>query len=78
MEINREFYAIGGMIDQIFQKLNKGVAIIAIQKAPGETHARGGAFTLEKPGSPYPLIMKNCSSLKQRIGSPGSMILPIK
>jgi hypothetical protein len=48
LEMTKEFYAIGGLIDQIFQKLNKGIAVIAIQKAPGETHARGGAFTVEK------------------------------
>jgi hypothetical protein len=48
LELTKEFYTVGGMIDKIFQKLNKGIAVIAIQKAPGEIHARGGAFTVEK------------------------------
>jgi hypothetical protein len=49
LEINKDFYEIGGEIKAIFDNLNKGIAIIAIQKKAGQETGRGGEFTLEKP-----------------------------
>jgi hypothetical protein len=48
LEIHDEFYKIGGFIKKIFDKLNKGVAIIAIQKNPGRDDGLGGQRSLEK------------------------------
>ncbi len=49
MEISDEFWKIGGMLKGIYDKLSKGIAIIALQKNFGTKMARGGVATLEKP-----------------------------
>lgn len=51
MEIHQDFYLIGQWIKDVFDKLNKGIAIIAIQKNTGKgvDIARGGVGSLEKP-----------------------------
>lgn len=49
LEITKDFYEVGGEIKAIFDNLNKGIAIIALQKKSGTDIARGGEFTLEKP-----------------------------
>ncbi len=48
LEIHDEFYKVGGMIKQIYDKLNKGIAVIAIQKNPGRDEGLGGMRSLEK------------------------------
>lgn len=48
LEIHDEFYKIGGFIKKIFDKLNKGIAIIAIQKNKGRDDGLGGARSIEK------------------------------
>ena len=48
LEVHDDFYKIGGMIAEIAQKLDGGVAVIAIQKAPGQSFGRGGAMTMDK------------------------------
>ncbi len=51
MEIHQDFYLIGLWIKEVFDKLKKGIAIIAIQKNTGKgvDIARGGVGSLEKP-----------------------------
>lgn len=51
LEIHEDFYLIGKWIKEIFDKLNKGIAVIAIQKNTGKgvDIARGGVGSLEKP-----------------------------
>lgn len=49
MELSDKFYLVGGMMKSIYDKLEKGIAIIALQKNPGASMARGGVGTLEKP-----------------------------
>jgi hypothetical protein len=49
LEVNKDFYEVGGEIKGIFDRLNKGLAIIALQKKTGVDTGRGGEFTLEKP-----------------------------
>ncbi|MFC1694132.1 DnaB-like helicase N-terminal domain-containing protein [Candidatus Latescibacterota bacterium] len=49
MEIYQDHYKIGAYIAQIHKKLNKGIAVIALQKPPGRDEGRGGSVTLEKP-----------------------------
>jgi hypothetical protein len=48
LEIHDEFYKIGGFIKKIFDKLEKGIAIIAIQKNKGRDDGLGGARSIEK------------------------------
>lgn len=48
LEITDEFYKIGGMISEIFNKLKKGIAIIALQKNPKTDFGLGGMRSIEK------------------------------
>lgn len=48
LDVTDEFYKIGGYIKEIFDKLNEGVAIIAIQKNPGNDYGLGGMRSMEK------------------------------
>jgi len=49
LEITEDFFKIGGEIKDIFDRVGKGIAIIALQKKKGSDIGRGGDFTLEKP-----------------------------
>ena len=48
LEITEDFSKIAGEIKMIFDRLNKGIAIIAIQKKIGADLGRGAEFSLEK------------------------------
>jgi hypothetical protein len=48
LEITDEFYKVGGLIREIYDKLNKGVAVIALQKNRGADFGLGGMRGLEK------------------------------
>ena len=48
LDITDEFYKVGLYIKQIFDKLNKGIAIIALQKNPEKDHGLGGMRSVEK------------------------------
>ena len=48
LEITDEFYKVGGMIKEIYDKLKKGIAIIALQKNPGTDYGLGGMRSIEK------------------------------
>ena len=49
LEIHDNFYAVGGQLKQIFDKLRDGVAIIGLQMDGKASVGRGGSFSLEKP-----------------------------
>mgnify|MGYP005843365365 FL=1 len=49
IEIHEDFWKIGAIIKGIADKLNFGVAIIALQKKHGQDLARGGLGTVERP-----------------------------
>lgn len=49
LEISDNFYQIGQRLTDIYKKLNKGIAVIALQKDPKVKTGRGGMFSLEKP-----------------------------
>jgi hypothetical protein len=50
MEIaSGEFFLIAGELREIFDKLGKGIAIVALQKKKGAELGRGAEFSLEKP-----------------------------
>jgi hypothetical protein len=48
LELHEEFYKIGGYIKDIYDKLDKGIVIIALQKNPGALYGLGGARGIEK------------------------------
>lgn len=48
LEITDEFYKVGGLIKEIYDKLKKGIAIIALQKNKGTDMGLGGARSIEK------------------------------
>ena len=48
LEVYDNFWEIGGWIKEIFDKLDKGIAIILIQKKTGNALGRGGDITMEK------------------------------
>ena len=48
LEMHQDFYEIGGRIAAIAEKLNEGVAVVALQKNPGSDYGRGGAMTVDK------------------------------
>ena len=49
LEISDSFYTIGGDMRKIYDKLDKGICLIAIQKDFKAELGRGGSFSLEKP-----------------------------
>ena len=49
LEIPDNFYLIGQKITDIWGKLDKGIALINIQKDPKSSVGRGGSFSLERP-----------------------------
>ncbi len=48
LEVSKDFYEIGGLLTDIFNALDKGVAVVAIQKPSGRDTGVGGARTLDK------------------------------
>jgi hypothetical protein len=48
LEIHDDFWKIGGMIKGIYDKLDNGIAVIAIQKDPIKEHGVGATRSLEK------------------------------
>lgn len=48
LELHEDFWKVGGMIKEIFDKLRKGIAIIALQKNHGQALGLGGARSIEK------------------------------
>lgn len=48
LEITNDFWKVAWTLNQIHERLDKGLAIVAIQKGTGDM-GRGGTFGLEKP-----------------------------
>lgn len=49
MEAYDEFWKVGQWINEIHKELNKGIAVIVLQKKKGNETGRGGELTIEKP-----------------------------
>jgi hypothetical protein len=49
MELSGDFYMVAEYLRQIHDKLDGGIAIVALQKDPKAPQGRGGTFGLEKP-----------------------------
>lgn len=50
MEVSDEFFKVGGWIREVWEKLDKGIAVVCLQKKRGREHelGRGGEVTAEK------------------------------
>jgi len=48
LEIHDEFWKIGAVIKQIYDKLDSGIAVICLQKDPRKEYGLGGVRSLEK------------------------------
>ncbi len=48
LDVTDEFWKVGTYIKDIFDKLNNGIALIALQKNPEKEYGRGGAMSIEK------------------------------
>jgi len=48
LDLNSEVYLIGEEIEQIYRKLNGGIALIGIQKKPGQDLGYGGVFSQKR------------------------------
>jgi hypothetical protein len=48
LQLHEDFWKVGGLINEIHKRLNRGVAFIALQKNPGADHGLGGARSIEK------------------------------
>jgi len=48
LEIHDDFWKVGGMIKGIYDKLDNGIAVIAIQKDPHKEYGAGATRSLEK------------------------------
>jgi hypothetical protein len=49
LEIHDEFWKVGSLLKELYEKLNKGICIIALQKKRGADTGKGGDVTREKP-----------------------------
>ncbi len=49
LEVHDNFYVVGGMLKAIHDRLNNGIAVVALQKNRGVDFGLGGARGLEKP-----------------------------
>jgi hypothetical protein len=75
LEMTEEFYLIGKYLTHIWRRLNKGVAIVGLQKDPGKTYAKGGQQVMEKPrliislmlGGKAQVIKAKCPRFKGQI-----------
>ncbi|MCK9276319.1 MAG: bifunctional DNA primase/polymerase [Syntrophales bacterium] len=82
LEVYDEFYKIGGLIKEIYDKLNNGIAVIAIQKNKGADYGLGGGRGLEKarlyltmePGKARIVKAKNWKTFE----NPNGMIIDFK
>lgn len=48
LDVTDEFWKVGGLIKDIFDKLEDGICLIALQKNPDKVYGRGGALSIEK------------------------------
>lgn len=49
LDLNSEVYMIGNEIDELSKGLRRGIAIVGIQKKPGQDTGIGGVFSLKRP-----------------------------
>jgi len=83
LECHDEFYKIGGWLKKITDKLNNGVAIVAIQKNPGSGYGLGGARSIERARlyismEPGKIIIKKVKIYRHKDINPNGFELEFK
>lgn len=82
LEVHDDFWKVGEYIKGIFDKLNKGIAVIALQKDPDKQFGRGGSLSMEKPRLYLALKHGECKILKAKnwktITNPNNMTCKFK
>jgi hypothetical protein len=83
LEVTEDFWKIGTWIKQIHDRLRKGIAVIAIQKARGAAVGRGGHVTLEKPRlylnmEPGKIKIVKCKNWRQEDFNPNGQELKFR
>jgi Fe2+ or Zn2+ uptake regulation protein len=68
LELHDEFYKVGGLIKDIFDRLKKGIAIIALQKNPNTNYGLGGMRSIEKARLYLSMEPGKIKIVKGRIG----------
>lgn len=80
LEIHEDHYKMGGWIKRIFDKLRKGIALLAIQKPPGREVGVGGWATLDKARlylsiDKHRITMVKAKNRADRFVNPNGMVL---
>ena len=87
LEIHQDFFLVGQMIKDIYDKLDNGIAVIAIQKNTGKgvDIARGGVGSLEKPrlyislsNNPHTLKLVKAKNWVKDIVNPNGLFMRYK
>jgi hypothetical protein len=66
LEIHDNFYLVGQMIKHIHDKLKRGVAVVCLQKNPGQDAGLGGQRSLEKARLAIALDNGQCRIIKAK------------
>ena len=83
LEVHEDFWRVGGMIREVFDKLKKGIAIIAIQKDKHKEHGLGATRGLEKARlyltmNPGELTIIKAKNWRDPLINPNGMTLNFK
>ncbi|NVM55380.1 MAG: hypothetical protein HWN66_16860 [Candidatus Helarchaeota archaeon] len=83
LERHDEFWKIGGDFKRIFDKLDQGIAVIAIQKNPGANHGLGGTRGIEKARlyltmEPGKCTIKKAKNYREKEINPNGMEIDFK
>jgi len=49
LEMHDKFWLVSKYLTEIWNRLDKGICILCVQKGEGKEHGRGGSFLVEKP-----------------------------
>ena len=78
LEMHDDFFRVGGHLKKITDKLDRGIAIVAIQKNHGADHGLGGARSIERARlyltmEPGKLTIKKAKIYRHRDINPNGM-----
>lgn len=83
LEVHEEFYKVGGLIREIYDRLDKGIAIIALQKNKGREEGLGGERSKEKARlylamEPGKIKIVKAKNWTDNTSNPNGMEIPFK
>ena len=71
LELGENFYMVGAEMDKILEKMDKGVALIGLQKSFGKEFGRGGDIGMARPRLYITIEGGVCKILKCKNRNPG-------